>query len=503
MSQRNMISPFFKRCVALSVAVLISIVPAANAFSSGPSIYIPPTNLLSPGGSGSGSSGSGSTQPETKYCWDGQQIPVSQNCPDEPAYSVNIGPIVGAIDGLGNVIVRLGNKIEAIALAAVDLVNDRTYQINPSLPKTIEANTANVQTGDTTVTPEQFASATASATSQLVTDNSLAQIAYSITPPPRINRDAFDAYQKYLNDNSVTTLTEGIKANDSPFFINEGQAFTWFSNPEVRKTLSQAENDELEKNNKIFNFGNIITPTMYTPEQGIAASRFIQFATQSFKPLTSGAKLDQLRNANEQQLYELVTSPEFQQYQLNTRSRVAIQSIMQTLMNELVAERTPVKGLNAGAKKNVSPLELEKYIATRRSEDANWYRDMSIASPATLQREMLNVLVEIQRQNHQAHLDRQRIMSALLAIALQNNQTADMNSQAQASDINDKIDDILGRNTRDDSVAGSSPGGNYMPDKSIEDLKKSNPDELKKAKKDSGMEDASDSDLEKMKDSAN
>jgi len=39
-------------------------------------------------------------------------------------------------------------------------------------------------------------------------------------------------------------------------------------------------------------------------------------------------------------------------------------------------------------------------------------------------------------------------------------------AQDQASDVNDKIDDILGRNTRDDSVSESQSGGNYMPEKS-------------------------------------
>ena len=44
-----------------------------------------------------------------------------------------------------------------------------------------------------------------------------------------------------------------------------------------------------------------------------------------------------------------------------------------------------------------------------------WYQHLQTATPANLQRETLMVLAEIENQNYQAHLDRERILATLTA----------------------------------------------------------------------------------------
>ncbi len=48
--------------------------------------------------------------------------------------------------------------------------------------------------------------------------------------------------------------------------------------------------------------------------------------------------------------------------------------------------------------KDASPAEIADFAATRRANDPNWYNTMTAAPPATIERETLYVLVELQRQ---------------------------------------------------------------------------------------------------------
>src|SRR3990167_8326524 len=110
------------------------------------------------------------------------------------------------------------------------------------------------------------------------------------------------------------------------------------------------------------------------------------------------------------------------------RSLLALRSISVNLLNQLIAERTPMPGLAqaaglpANSQAKASPLQVEAYQANHRVDNPQWYNtDVAQASPATVQRETLIVLAEIEHQNYQAHLDRERILAALTESDLQMN----------------------------------------------------------------------------------
>lgn len=367
-----------------------------------------------------------------------------------PGNGIGTGAIVAAIK-------ELGNKIEAISISTMKYVNNMTYQYDPDLPNTTQVNAGNVVTlNGEQITPSQYATLQARDTTQANINNGLAGIAYAITPPdPSSDSEQFKVYDQYVNTNSTTALTQNIKASDSPFMYSNNPDFTQAAadNPVLAKALMDARNtDEIKNNNKTFNFGNIITPTTYTSSENIAASQFSQFATQSSQPLTDGADFSKLKNVSATGLFELVTSPEFQQYQYNVRSTVATRSILSSLLNTLVAERTPNKDfcIGSGTTKtcNVSPLAVQKYMATHRTNDPQWYQAMATASPATLQREMLFTLVEIEKQNYEAHLEREQILSALILSAIQSGQANKILAAAQSSGLNNRITKVMGESDK-------------------------------------------------------
>ena len=146
---------------------------------------------------------------------------------------------------------------------------------------------------------------------------------------------------------------------------------------------------------------------------------------------------------------------------MTIRTLLAIRSISINALNQLINERTPMPGLAAAAgldkltnptaketqelKENVaSPLQVEDYQANHRFEDPNWYHSIQSDSPATVQRNTLILLTEIEHQNYQAHIDRERLLSAILASNLQRNLTT-MSTVLQQSggEVNSEINSVL------------------------------------------------------------
>lgn len=368
-----------------------------------------------------------------------QTLPNQKNKNTPSAPSIDSTGIIKAID-------RLGDKIQAVAVSAMDFVNRMTYQVDADLPSTITANAKNtVKVDDKTVTPAQYADIQANETTQKNTDNSLAQIAFSITPPkPNFDNMAeIKAYKEYQDKNSITTLSQGTKASDSPYFSSRYTSF--IPNPVIRRAISKADNKTLDDNDKIFNYGNLITPTTYSKAEALAASRFIQYATKDFKPLTGDVDFSPMKNATPAQLADLVRSDAFQNFQINVRNTVANRSIVDNILNGLVAERKANENFSVdnGKRKNVSPLEVEKYIATRRTNSTQWYKNMATASPATVQRETLFVLAEIEKQNYQAHLDRERLLSAVTAMSIAVGQANQLAGAEDAQKVNQEIDKVM------------------------------------------------------------
>lgn len=335
----------------------------------------------------------------------------------------------------------LGNKVEALAVAGVKLSTKLIYQVDPSQASATQANIATISVGKQSMTPNEFVNANTNYNTQTNINNALQMIPYAVTPPAK-DTPAAKAYQAYLDNNSPRKLSIGIKGSDS-LYVSKLSALE-----DSKLTLQQrtliAKPTAAQLHNNYFNFDALFLPTAYNSDQLTAAKRYLQYATKDYQPLTNGIDLAKLQGMKPSKLIQFLESSSYQKYLLNTRSEMAARSMALTNLYHMMAERTPVSGLGTEAglpTKNASPLQVEKYIATHRVRNKNWYKQMASASPATVQRETVYILAETEAQNYQAHLDRERVLAALTSIEIQGIQLSQLMGKIQAANLNSSIGD--------------------------------------------------------------
>jgi len=294
--------------------------------------------------------------------------------------------IPAAANAQTNDFTTLLKYLTQVVNATVKTVANMVYEWNPSLPVTVSTNT-------------QQNSAKQLARKNAI-DMSLTQIKNALT----------DA------DTDELTQLAAIPASDTLY--QPSAVFPIFGG---KTTI------DLAKGNATFSFENLFSPNSYayvTAQQHNAATNFIKFL--NYQPATK--PLDTTTLTNKQKI-QLQQNPVFQKYQVINRASTASRSVAIGNLDTLVAARTP-KNINSkellplqGTKfkdiANASSLQLEHYIATRRISDSQWYANMAKASPATVQREQLNVLAEVEALLFQLHLDNQRIIASLAAQQLQ------------------------------------------------------------------------------------
>ncbi len=265
-----------------------------------------------------------------------------------------------------------------------------------------------------------------------------------------------EAFQHYVSDNAPANLINGKN------YTNSGTLY--IANPELKTAIQghqmyMSNKDLFDKptvnHNDYLNFSTLISPTAYNTEQAEAAKKYIVFAAQSTKNLGADLKLKDLlptslSDAQKKNLpnviYKFKNDERFLNYMMKINTLVAIRSISLNALEYLIAERTPVTGLGKAAgktTKTASPLEVEAYQANHRITDPNWYKTIMQDSPATVQRSILITLAEIEHQNYQAHLDRERILAALTAANLSSNSSAAMALKEAAMGANDAIKDAV------------------------------------------------------------
>jgi len=190
-----------------------------------------------------------------------------------------------------------------------------------------------------------------------------------------------------------------------------------------------------------FNFGSLVEPTAYDPltNQPQAAQMYIAYLTKSYdKPSDAidfsafKSKLSQAKDATDKiSLYmDLLNDKDgdgnlaYRKYQLAVRSATAARSVAINNFEKIASERTLVKNLGktAGLKDSkgksiddASPLQVESYLANRRVDSPSWYAQLQSESSVNVQRDMLVVLAEIEAQNFQAHMDRERMLATMSA----------------------------------------------------------------------------------------
>jgi hypothetical protein len=271
-----------------------------------------------------------------------------------------------------------------------------------------------------------------------------------------------DQIQKDLQDdaNTQNDLTSKVVASDS-IYSNDPTVLALvpeYKNQLPARGLTPPKAADLQDN--YFNFGSLIQPTVYEPntDQGTAAQMFITYLTKSYNKPSDVIKFDsfQQKLAESQDatdkisLYmQLLNDKNYRNYQLSARSSTAARSVAINNFEKIIAERTPIKdlGTKAGLKDkdgkpiaDASPLQVESYLANRRVDNPAWYAHVSAASPANVQRETLIVLAEIEAQNFQAHMDRERMLATLSAQSALGSAMSAQMLASQAQNLNQDID---------------------------------------------------------------
>lgn len=263
-------------------------------------------------------------------------------------------------------------------------------------------------------------------------------------------------YKKYDQENQLGTLINSkTGAASDTLYMNQTQIGD-------AGNLSTAEQTALKKpentydNN--FNFAALFEPTSYQitkssnnsePQdpQLQAANNYVLYAAQSTQNLADGLNLTSLKE-HPAAVAKFKTDPNYWKFAMTVRTLVAIRSITIDTLEHLIAERTPHPGWGkviGDPNKNgtASPLQVEAYQANHRIQDPNWYQSIMKDAPITLQRTMVIELAEIEHQNYQAHLDRERILAALTAANLQSNSASNMALKEQIGTLNTDIQGFL------------------------------------------------------------
>jgi len=332
------------------------------------------------------------------------------------------------------------------------------------LPSSEQGNTSTPQAKPIRTTPMQAAALNAQQETAANLQNSLMHIYYRFAGQQKetltdIKTAEGTDFKTYDQDNTLGALTSnpitssndtndpGTNASDTLYFKKLPSSMTSDSTPSVLIPK--------KINNSFLDFASFITPTAYTPTQQINAANFLKYAAQSTQNLAGDLNFTKI---TPQTLGTIKNEPTYQAYMFTIRSLLAIRSININALNQLKAERTPIPDLfeAAGGKvggagnltqaevsaKEASPLQVEAYQANHRFDNPQWYQSVENASPATVQRETLIVLAEIEHQNYEAHIDRERLLAATTAQNLLTNlQVMNTTLTLQESQLQKTIND--------------------------------------------------------------
>lgn len=190
------------------------------------------------------------------------------------------------------------------------------------------------------------------------------------------------------------------------------------------------------------------------------AYNFIRLATGSYEP-QGVAIAKQFNSLNDTQKKDMQTSPDYQKYQAGLRAYIATQSVGASNLYQLMAERIPQQGLGKEAgmpEANASALQVQQYLATRRSQNKDWYLQMAKASPVTISRETLFTLAEIRQQLFELQLQNERLLATLSVMQLQGQQLSKSTLQQLGQKVQSQIDAAKGISPNQTPNLPSLPG---------------------------------------------
>lgn len=251
-----------------------------------------------------------------------------------------------------------------------------------------------------------------------------------------INEQAFSQIKEALtrqNEDKQSIILSSLPASDNQTQTSSSSST---NNPApVSGGANQKEETKAPAGDLNFDVGSLLSKLSYADDDAKKnAQNYIQFITSLADPVST-VNMTTL-TAEQRRLLQSSTVGRY--YVRYVRSVVAARSMAVNNLLRMYAERLPQEGLGkqAGMKEaNASPLEVRAWLATRRTDNqGDWYQNMATASDSTVQRETLNVLAEIQRQNYEAQMQNERILATLSVMVLQNiqaNKTADQAKEAQ------------------------------------------------------------------------
>jgi hypothetical protein len=310
------------------------------------------------------------------------------------------------------------------ALSSQEYTNIKLkFQSDPSLPMELNNQAENEQA-------KQLANKQYNADSKSSILNNLSSIRNSIIP----------AAGNKENQQALSSYTTDIPALDTPYIKENGPNQDLLTGIMSKPTSDGSSTIDYhtilmpatsKMQTQSMNFGYVFSASDTTTNYSLFAKNYLNFLTQPYnfkKSLTSGIPFNKLKlkikNAqndhkiSESQqagtaLAQIMNSPSFRSYQLSIRHLLAIRSMATSNLTQLISERTPVKVSEEGSSttKTISPLAIEKTTQTQRITDPNWYNNLQASSPASLQRKTLVILAEIEAQNYQAHIDRERLIA--------------------------------------------------------------------------------------------
>lgn len=160
---------------------------------------------------------------------------------------------------------------------------------------------------------------------------------------------------------------------------------------------------------------SLLGPLSYTPTQQNQAERTIAFFSNYSSPLGS------IDLAKLQANPTLANGPGGQAYKVKVYSQAALRSLLLGNLYKSFNARVPVAGLGTVSgmqSKDASLAEVEKYTASRRISDPQWYTDMNTAPPIAVNREAVFILAQILWELHQMRMENETMLQTMTAIGI-------------------------------------------------------------------------------------
>jgi intracellular multiplication protein IcmX len=348
-----------------------------------------------------------------------------------------LSKIKSAIQGNSASFNTVSRKLDALLVSTMEANANLMYQFDSYL--------TNADKASAHLAPiNQLVQAEASNQTRSNVEAKLAEVPYAVMDSNK-NSSSYKTLKHLLNKAGGTTQRSRVEnlANTSSTDTLGFSSSTTNKPASLFSLPGLSEAAQTEINDHSYNVDALMLPQSYNTEaQKKAANNFITYLSQNYKLLNSSLinalNSSSLKN-DAKKLQSLKGTIQFQNYLVNNRSKIAAASIPLSNFYHMYSERANLKDIidkmeaggqtvnpaikdvvNTLASKNInSLLELQNYVANHRVTDQKWRQKMASASPATVQRETLFVLAEIESQLQRMHLDNERLLATVSGAQLQ------------------------------------------------------------------------------------